>query len=194
MTKTVTSSGTTAADSIRNVPLDLVADEVQHVLDARARQGQRGDGDDRDQRDDQGVLDQRLTLLGPHLRQVEPHRERLKHVALLSPLEDRFCSYSSCLRRCRHVETPAKVGRRPSLRRGFPTGGARTPTPCKPGYQTYFGPTVWSRRPTTMQSGSDQSTSVPRTSSARRPKAPGSSGRVSMTASRTRIDARRSEE
>src|SRR5262249_40750169 len=87
MTKTVTSSGTTAADSIRNVPLDLVADEVQHVLDARTRQGQRGDGDDRDQRDDQGVLDQRLTLLGPHLRQVEPHRERLKHVALLSPLE-----------------------------------------------------------------------------------------------------------
>src|SRR5438045_3541619 len=67
--------------------LDLRADEVQHALDARAGRGQGCDGDDRDQRDDQGVLDQRLTLLGPHLRQVEPHSERLKHVTLLSPLE-----------------------------------------------------------------------------------------------------------
>src|SRR5215471_2606636 len=107
MTKTVTSPGTTAADSIRNVPLDLVADEVQHVLDARARQGQRGDGDDRDQRHDQGVLDERLTLLGPHLRQVEPHRERLKHVALLSPSRVDFRWYSSCLRGFGDSRTPA---------------------------------------------------------------------------------------
>src|SRR5262249_3901350 len=69
-----------SAPRLVTLRLDVLADPVQHVPDARAGQGQRCDGDDRNKRDDQGMLDKRLTFLGPHLRQLDPCRERLNHL------------------------------------------------------------------------------------------------------------------
>src|SRR5262249_34462554 len=76
-----------SAPRLATLRLDVLADCVQHVSDARAGQGQSCDRNDRDQRDDQGVLDQCLPFLRPHLGQLDSSRERMNHVG--SPFSPR---------------------------------------------------------------------------------------------------------
>src|SRR6266516_6392703 len=96
--------------------LDVAGDLVQHAGDVVSSQGQRANSDDRDQRDNQRVLDERLAFLGPHLRQLDPRREKLNHLALLSPLEVTCLSLRSCLRGLSRYRTPAKGWCCPALR------------------------------------------------------------------------------
>src|SRR5690242_20306875 len=60
--------------------LDGLADGIQNAGDAVAGHLQSDDRNDRNERDDQRVLDERLTFLGPHLRQLDPCCEKLSHV------------------------------------------------------------------------------------------------------------------
>src|SRR6476469_4887645 len=74
-----------APGSRANLFLERVGDRVQDAVDVGPRKGQHRDGDHGDKRDDQRVLDERLAVLGPHLRQLNPRCQSLNHLALLSP-------------------------------------------------------------------------------------------------------------
>src|SRR5205814_8815975 len=117
---------------------DVDADDFKHT-----------DGDDRDQREDQGVLNERLTFLGLKLRQLNPRCESLNHLRL-SFLPSKGLLVHPWFTRSQEPGAPAKGGGRPPLRRK------------RSDYQTNFGPTALRRIESTSQKGSDQSMKVPR--------------------------------
>src|SRR5262249_31047813 len=147
--------------------LDVLADAGQHVADAVAGQGQRRNGDDRDQRHDQRVLDERLPFLRLHFGEVDPRCERLIHVS--SPFSPRG---NTCLR---SLFSRFPVGRYTRERLVSPSPSVQV-FPAWVGSQVGSGPYVeagacyqMNRGPmpprkmaASSQHGSDQIASVPR--------------------------------
>src|SRR3954447_18972549 len=77
----------TSRRQLLRVDVELRPDRAEHVADPAACEGEAADRDESDERDDQGVLDESLTLFvakaepGPHVS--EQHICLLEHMFLL---------------------------------------------------------------------------------------------------------------